>query len=235
VKIDLTKGLWVVAVLILAGGLTRLGSIGNDNGGKQIDAVVDQSVFGGLAVVAADAVWIWGQDRWEHRDEAGTRKAIRLATHLAPESLYFWINGARIIAYDLPTWPREQAGWAARVYARESLVLLAEVEGRHGKSPYYWIERGSIALNAAQDYAAAAEWFREASTKEHAPFFAARLHGELLERLGRTGEAYRWWRDLHPTLPATDIEAQADLVLLRIRRLEAELRVSMVERYRLNP
>jgi hypothetical protein len=53
-----------------------------------------------------------------------------------------------------------------------------------------------------------------------------------LRRAGRRPEALAWLREIHPALPAGDPGAGAELVLQRIRELEAELGVPAGEAYR---
>jgi hypothetical protein len=60
----------------------------------------------------------------------------------------------------------------------------------------------------------------------------ARLHAEVLRRAGRKAEALAWLVKLHPTLPAGDDGAAADVVLGRIRDLERELQVGREQAYR---
>ena len=64
-----------------------------------------------------------------------------------------------------------------------------------------------------------------------APYYAARIHAELLKRLGRPWEAYAWLRQLHPTLPPGEEAAGAKVVLGRIRDLERILEIPEKERY----
>ena len=82
-----------------------------------------------------------------------------------------------------------------------------------------------------RDLAAGAESYRRASEQPRAPYYAARLHAEVLRRQGRNAEALKWLRDLHPRLPKNDEAAAADVVLERIRDLERELEVPAESRY----
>jgi hypothetical protein len=64
------------------------------------------------------------------------------------------------------------------------------------------------------------------------PYYAARLHAEMLRRAGRKAEALAWLVQLHPQLPRNDEAAAADVVLERIRELEHELGVPADRAYR---
>ena len=56
-----------------------------------------------------------------------------------------------------------------------------------------------------------------------APYYAARIHGELLQAMGRPQEALHWLREILPGLPDNDPAARREVVLERIRALEEEL------------
>lgn len=192
--------------------------------------------LGGLRSVGANLAWLQVQGAWQHRNPAEVMAWIRVAIELEPRSLYFWVNGARIIAHDLTAWlsTAGQPGEAIRGrQAGLALVLLDEAQAWHEKNPHYWIERATIELNGAQDIEAAADSFRRAAECPGAPYFAARLHAELLVRQGRLEAAHAWLVGLHPILPPHDPRAQADLVLERIRGLEERLRLPPVRRLRL--
>jgi hypothetical protein len=56
-----------------------------------------------------------------------------------------------------------------------------------------------------------------------APYYAARIHAELLQSLGRPGEALVWLRRVLPGLPAGEPAARRPVVEARIRALEAQI------------
>ena len=198
---------------------------------------------GGLRTVAADLAWVRANAEWERRDAARTRTWLNLVVALDPRPIYFWVNGARMMAYDFSAWRiageggRERAG-AARVAAieaqeaRRAIGFLEQAMAIYPDSAALWIERANIELNGLHDLAAAAESYRRASGLPRAPYFAARLHAELLRRLGRKEEARAWLVRLHPHLPPDDVAAEADLVLARIGELERELGVPADQAYR---
>lgn len=178
----------------------------------------------------------------EAHDLPATESLLHLVTVIDPRPLYFWVNGARIMAYDMPVWRLEAAGDDVRVsvavrdriaqdQARRALDLLAEARRFHPDSAALWIEQANIEFNRLGDMAAAAESYRRAWELPGAPFYAARLHAVLLRRLGRNAEALVWLVKLHPQLPANDEAAGADLVLARIRELEHELGVPAGQGY----
>jgi hypothetical protein len=102
----------------------------------------------------------------------------------------------------------------------------------HPQNADLWIERATIQLNGLRDYVAAAESYRRAWEMPGAPFYAARLHAEMLRRAGHKAEALAWLARLYPTLPRDNESAAADVVLERIRELERELGVPPERAYR---
>lgn len=199
------------------------------------------AVLGGFRTLAADVVWLRMHLRWERRDLPGTDALVRVATALDPRPLHFWLNGARIMAYDLAAWRLADAGDGAppvlrvrieREQAGAALAYLAAGTAFHPAAPELWVERANIELNRLRDPAAAAQSYRRAWELPRGPYHAARLHGMLLHRLGRPAEALAWLVQLHPALPPQNEAAAADVVLSRIRELEEELGVTANRRYR---
>jgi tetratricopeptide (TPR) repeat protein len=191
-------------------------------------------------------MWLRMYALWERRDLPGTETYARLVTAMDPRPVYFWLNAARIVAYDLTAWRIQAAGGYDRVtrpeqdrIAREqgeqALRYLAAAVRSHPTESDLWIERANIEQNNCHDLAAAAASYRAAALQPGSPFYAARLHAELLRRLGRNREALEWLRQLHITLPRHDRAAEADLVLARIRDLERQLSIPATEIYRPPP
>ena len=61
-------------------------------------------VLGGFRTAAADLAWLRMAHAWEEQDGVATDAWLRCASILDPAVLGFWINGARILAYDVPEW-----------------------------------------------------------------------------------------------------------------------------------
>jgi tetratricopeptide (TPR) repeat protein len=203
---------------------------------------VTLALLGGFRALVADAVWIRMYVIWERHDLPGTQSLIQLVTAIDPRPLYFWINGARILANDLAAWRVEAAGgyqavgeaYEQRVNREQGSLALAHLEAAktfHPQSADLWIEQANIQLHRIRDPAAAAESYRRAWEQPRAPYYAARLHAELLRRQGRKAEALEWLMKLHPTLPPGDDGAARDTVLERIRELERELNVPAASAY----
>lgn len=200
------------------------------------------ALLGGFRALVADAVWIRMYATWEKRDLPATDSAIQIVSAIDPRPVYFWLNGARIVAYDFAAWRMEGEGGNDAAARERQDVIVREQAGRalslidralifHPGSADLWIERANIELNRIQDVAAAAESYRRASELPRSPYYAARLHAEMLRRLGRNSEALAWLVKLHPTLPNEEAAAP-DVVLTRIRELERQLGVPPQKVYR---
>ncbi|MEC7281716.1 MAG: hypothetical protein VXU50_06600, partial [Verrucomicrobiota bacterium] len=87
-----------------------------------------------------------------------------------------------------------------------------------------------IYLNRLKDDANAAEWFLRASQQDDAPYYAGRIHAELLRKQGLNAEAYDFLKNLHTELPNTP-DAQKAIVLERILDLEKTLKIPFRERF----
>jgi hypothetical protein len=199
-------------------------------------------VLGGFRGAVADIIWLRAQMLVEARNLPAAESLLGLVTAIDPRPLYFWLNGARIMAYDMPEWRIAATGGYSTVpvavqerirreQAQRALARLDDAMRFHPSSAALWIERANLQLNRLGDMAGAAESYRRAWEQPGAPYFAARLHAVLLRRLGRKAEAHTWLVGLHPQLPASDESAGAALVLTRIRELERELGVPAGQGY----
>ena len=204
---------------------------------------VTLALLGGFRAIVADAAWIQTYVLWEKHDLPGTETLLRLVVAVDPRPVYFWINGARMLAYDFPVWRIERAGGfeavpaaeQARIGQEQGTLALRHLEAAmafHPANADLWIERANIQLNRLRDVPGAAESYRRAWEQPRAPFYAARMHAELLRRADRKTEALEWLVRLHPTLPKDDESAREDVVLARIRDLERELGVPPERAYR---
>jgi hypothetical protein len=207
---------------------------------------VTLALLGGFRALVADVVWVRMYALWEQHDLPATQSLIQLVTAIDPRPVYFWINGARILAHDFSAWRLDMAGGyeaagpsvEQRINREQGTVALGHLAAAmefHPANPDLWIERANIELHRLRDPDAAAESYRRAWEQPKAPYYAARLHAELLRRQGRKAEALAWLVKLHPTLPPGDDGAARDVVLDRIRELERELNVPAERVYRPAP
>jgi hypothetical protein len=145
---------------------------------------------GGIRAVAADWLWLQTDLAWEQRDPVRTRYLLGLTLAAEPESVYFWSNGARMLAYDLPSWDTGVAGAGARgvqahrrkLAAWEALRLLQRGLRCHPGSAALQVEMGNICLYALGDREQAAEHYRLAAALPDAPSYADRIYRRLREK-----------------------------------------------------
>jgi hypothetical protein len=185
------------------------------------------AVLGGLRSVVAGSFWLRTNLAWERKDAVATAALLHLTVAADERPLHFWLNGARMLAYDLPEW-RIEAGAPAALRRRAvveqagaALDFLQRGMEWRGPSPEILIEMANIRLRALGDREGAARLFRRAAELPGAPYYAARVHAELLRELGHPGEALAWLRQILPGLPANDPAARRDVVLQRINELES--------------
>ncbi len=205
-------------------------------------AGVSAAMLGGLRALVADGLWLKTYQAWAACDLPATERLIRLVTTVDDRPVCFWLNGARIMAYDMSEWRRAahaRGGGSAdgerrivEEQAETALGYLADAHRCHPESAAVCVETANIQLYRRRDLLAAAEWYQRAAGLPDAPYCAARIHGELLRRLGREREAYLWLCRLHPHLPANDPEAMAEVVLQRIRGLEEALSIPEGDKYK---
>ncbi len=213
----------------------------------RMEAAVGQGlvlgVLGGFRSICADLLWIRLYAAWEESDRPRVEALANLVTAIDPRPAFFWINAARIIAYDMPAWRLAEGGGPEKVtparraaidreQAEQAFDLLRRGLEFHPRDPLLPIEFAQIHLNRLRDLPAAAEWFGRAAALPDAPPYAARMQAELLRQAGRPQAALDRLTRLHPTLPSDDPTAQADVVLQRIRDLEQDLAVPPAQQYR---
>ncbi|MGZ0654353.1 tetratricopeptide repeat protein [Coraliomargarita sp. W4R53] len=198
-------------------------------------------VLGGFRAILADFLWIRTNTIWERRDRVKLDAMVRLVTTLDPRPEFFWMNGSRMIAYDVPNWRiREEGGYDAVPEVRQQAIdfeqatqafgLLDEALEFHPDRAKLYLEKGQIYLNRLKDDANAAKWFLKASEQADAPYYAARIYAELLRKQGKNTEAYAFLKDLHRALP-NEPYAQKGIILERIGELENTLKIPVWERF----
>jgi tetratricopeptide (TPR) repeat protein len=197
---------------------------------------VTVGLLGGFRAILADLFWIRTNYVWEQYDLPATQTSIKLVTAIDPRSLYFWLNGSQMIAYDMPNWRIDKAGGYDKVpdsvkrrfdleQAKVAVDYLNEAFGFHPEHPLIRLAIGNIYLNRLKDTATAATYYKRAAEHPDAPFYAARIYAELLRKMNRNAEAYKYLCKLYPTLPKDNLQAMASTVLGRIRELEGELAI----------
>jgi len=213
---------------------------------SEVEGAVGQGVvlgiLGGARALLADMVWIRCYSAWVDTDVDRCFALIHLGVGLDPRPLFFWINGGRMLAYDLPVWRVDQAGGGPAVpdsvvdrIHREQAERALDFYGKgltyHPEDPWLLVDMANIYQRKLKDMDEAARYYRMAAEVPHAPYFAGRVYGELLRRSGRIREAYDWLTGLYPTLPDDDPAALKETVLKRIRDMERTLGIGVGERF----
>lgn len=202
-------------------------------------------VFGGFRSMIANLLWIRGQGYWQNRDLPAMQSLINLVLAVDPRPTFFWLNGARILAYDMPHWRIRELGGERNVpeivqnQVREEhnllgISLLHRAMAYHPETAAYPIEIGLILSRRMGRTEEGAEYYRRAAEMPGAPPFAARIYAELLRRAERTEEAYVWLMDHIQTLDRTYYERSFQLALSRIREMEEELGIAPQDRFQID-
>ncbi len=200
------------------------------------------ALFGGLRSVLADFMWIQAHIHWMERDAPKAESSVRLVVTLRPQSLYYWINGARMIALDMPDWILQDYGprhlipevidrRVREAQAQMGIAFLEEGFRHHPDHPRLLIEQAKFHRIGRRDTEAAAELFGEAARQEGAPYYAGRIHAYLLEEMGRLDEAREFLIWYYGQLPADDPRAQVDTIEEWIFNLEEALGLDAADRF----
>lgn len=208
---------------------------------RRFASAMAATVLGGLRSFAADLIWIQAYVKWEQRDAEGCESLMRLAISVCPENEFFWVGTARTLAYDLSRWEGVETGpggMAAREdggdsgtagrsaggdAAARALNLLDEALDLFPGRTNLVIEQALIQLNVQHDVEAAADSFRQAAELPGAPYYVARVYGELLRAIGRHEEALQWYEELLLELPDDDPLAFKEIVRARAIELREGL------------
>jgi len=205
------------------------------------------AVLGGFRAVAADLAWVRTHAAWEREDIAGTLAGCRRVVSLDPRPLYFWINGARMLAHDVPAWRIREGGGhermpvaeRARIEQEQMTLALQHLETarhHHPDRAALLLEMGHFHFYGRGDLAAAAEAYGRAADLPDAPLYAARLQATLLARLGRPAEAYARLRAHYRALrEAPERTDQALVAGVEARLLELEQELGVIEKEKVVP
>lgn len=200
-------------------------------------------LLGGFRAVVANFMWLRVNAHWEKDDLPNTQTMINMVTTVDPRPLYFWQNGARMIAYDMSVWRVREVDpdWDSvpqtvvhRFDDEQGQVAIDYLQrglGFHPEEPRLYVEIANIYQRKRRDLEKATEYYYKAATTENPPSYAPRIYAELLRRQGRNQEAYEWLKELYPTLNPADMTHRAGVVLERIRELEYELNIPENERF----
>lgn len=192
------------------------------------------AALGGYRNVAANFVWISMYGDWQYRRKEEVLEKMRLAVSLNPDSLYFWVDGSRIIANDMPVWQvgddfmetlfNGGANVAVRKeYGERALAFLEEAPPRMGNQVPLLVEKGAICWRRLDDLTRALVYFQQAVESPGVPFYVCRVYAELLYKDGQVEQAFEYLKKHYATLPDGDASALKPFVLRRIGQLEEEI------------
>lgn len=187
------------------------------------------AALGGFRGLAANALMLQAHAAWEEKQWVRVRSALEMAILLQPRVAWFW---------DLASW---HLAWNAAVAAEQATDESGETRRR--MEARKWVDAGRALLERGiqavpekailyqrlgdlywqrlSDYQAAAEYYREALTKEGAPPYLERFVGYALEKAGDGEGALAYFRQLRQAMgESPDPIRQPDLVERKISELE---------------
>ncbi len=206
-------------------------------------------VLGGFRTVIADFLFIELYVHWADKDWAKVEALAPVVNSVDPRSHFFWLNNARIVAYDLPVWRIRQqnaefrrGGSDRRLTPEEEFAIMREQAYKgieilergllyHPNDARLLQDIASTHLNKLGDTETAAEYYLKAWRGKGARFFHARLHAQLLTNLGRDAEALAFLREHYEEIPKDHHFSRPTVVLQRIRELEERLGLDESERF----
>lgn len=216
---------------------------------REVEGALGQGLviglLGGFRTIIADMVFIRANVYWEKKDREKTEALINLTTAIDPRPMFFWLNGSRIMAYDIPIWRIREAGGLDDVprgvqdeiykeQAQRGIDFIDRAGKYHPGDYRVPLEKAQIYNNKLKDPEKAAEYFLQAYHSEDGPYYTARIYAELLRQMNRKQEAYDFYRQLYNDLP-DDPQANKPVVLERIRELEDQLNTPAMQRLPAQP
>lgn len=195
------------------------------------------AALGGYRNVAANFIWISMYGDWRYQLKSDVLEKMNLAVSLNPDSLYFWIDGSRIIANDMPVWHvgiddmdslfETEDGIAIRKeYGEKALLYLNQAPPRVAKQIPILVEKAALCWQRLEDLDRALVYFEEAVSQESAPNYVCRVYAEILIKNGQFKEAYEYLKNHYAALHDDDPSAMKPFVAERLRELELRLRAS---------
>ncbi len=171
---------------------------------------------------------------WRYRLKTEVLKKMKLAVSLNPDSAYFWIDGSRIIANDMPVWQvgddfmdslfETEEGIAVRKeYGEQALAFLENAPAGVSRQIPVLVEKAVICWQRLEDLDRALVYFKEAVEQEAVPNYVCRVYAEILVKNGQIREAYEYLKNHYAGLSDEDRTALKPFVARRIQELKAKL------------
>lgn len=235
--------LWFASSL-LVGLLTqplRQGAVARAESGESLASLADGlgqgitfAALGGYRTIAANFVWISMYGDWRYRLKGEVLEKMQLAVSLNPDSVYFWVDGSRIIANDMPVWQvgddlmeslfESEEGIAIRkAYGEQALAFLEQAPRAVAQRVPVLVEKASICWQRLADLDRALVYFKQAVEKEDVPNHICRVYAEILVKNGEVKKAYEYLKSHYAGLSDDDRTALKPFVARRIEELKAKL------------
>lgn len=200
-------------------------------------------VLGGFRTLAADLVFISAFTHWQEKDLPKVEALSRLTVTIDPEPTYFWLNAARMFAFDFPHWRVQQLGgleevpeavWQeiVREQAWHGIAFLQEALKYHPDEARLMTDIGLIAAEKLKDYQLAADYYLKAWEANDQFYFAARIYSRMLRNMGKDEEAYEFLKQHFNEIFYDDWQSQKGYVLELIRECERDLSIPYYQRFR---
>jgi len=197
---------WLVLVSFIAGVLTIPLRKGIEPEKQDLSGLegMGQSVIigslGGLRALAADFLWLQTNYYWQKKNYGLTETTARAVTRLQPDYPFFWIETARMIAYDMPVWrfgkdrttPKTVEKRIRRQQAERGLAFLDEAAQFAPESAAIPAEKARIYWTVLDEPGQAERYYKIAFEKPSRRALYARLRAVILMDLGRSQEAEEW-------------------------------------------
>ena len=202
----------------------ELVSLSGDSRGSVNVAVL----LGSFRGLAADLMWVKAYREWSRREVTAMRETLDQVVMLDPMAPFFWLNGARMLAYDATAWRLEDLGIMDegnldRVKQEQLGEALRFLDQGRRHLPEAWaldIEAAIMRMNLTEDWLGALQILENLEETEGVPYYVGRIRAEVLLKLDRRIEARDWLKKFEATLPDDDPAARKDVVRSRIVELE---------------
>jgi tetratricopeptide (TPR) repeat protein len=222
----LGQGIASVAILALTGAITApLTQMESNELPSSPKSELHRSLAGGFSGLMADFSWIGAYQSWAKRDIRGMRADLDRVVSFNPQAIHFWINGARMLSYDVAAWrtenlPKEERVMVNREQVKEALMFLDQGKAVNPGRFEFALEEAIILLRLGSDTEGALAALESVEGMENLPEYIGRIRGELLVSLGRFDEAETWLNQFLATLPDAEKKTGKGLVRQRIEELE---------------
>ncbi|MDQ8185220.1 tetratricopeptide repeat protein [Pelagicoccus sp. SDUM812002] len=192
------------------------------------------AALGGYRNIAANLVWVSMYGDWRYRLKSEVAQKMMLAVSLNPDSIYFWIDGSRILANDMPVWQvgdelmntlftTPEGLEIRKKYGEQALAFLDKAPERLSQEVPILVEKAAISWRRLEDFDRALAYFKQAVAIESVPNHICRVYAEVLVKNGQVREAYEYLKSHYATLSDDDHTALKPFVSKRIEELKGKL------------